>query len=120
MGLFDAVGAVIIQRGSRILRDQDQRHLSHGMKEETDGILGRFFLTGCLLFVLMAVPPDADRLDDDPILFGVETSGVQPGALHLFADGLGLELYQVIAVVQVIDELFARQQRSEVNRRPFP
>ncbi len=68
--------------------------------------------------VLVAVAPVADRLDDDPVSLVPVGGELNANRFHLAADRLRLDAPQVVAVVAVIDQLVAREQRAETQLRP--
>src|SRR5690606_25748089 len=63
---------------------------------------------------LVAIRPIADRLHQHP-LGTVPGGGIEPLSLHLAANGLGASLLKAPAVVDVVDELAAREHLPRLD-----
>ena len=99
---------------------QLQPHRLQGVQHELGRVARGGGLARVLVLALVAVRPVADRLDQDPIHVAILARGIQPRALHFAADGLRLELEQLLAERQVVHQLLAgqHQTRSGRSRRP--
>ena len=96
-----------------------ERAEAEGRVHHQRGMVGRQALVPLLVLVsLVAVGEVADRLDDDPMHAVPIGCELDAHRLHVASDSLLFQLQQAVAMVLVVDQPIAGQERTQVQGRP--
>jgi hypothetical protein len=97
-----------------------QMCILQGLNEELGGVLRGPLLACVLVFRLVAVGPVADCLDHDPVHLVLVAGNVKPSPFHFSAHSLGFQRNQLVAIVNVVDQLVAGQNHPRPDSRALP
>src|SRR5579859_4759259 len=88
------------------------------MEHKTSSILGCLLLTLVFLLALFAIGPVTNSLHENPVGFLAIGCRVKTIAFHLTTNSIRLETDELIAEIDIIDKLVARQNEAEVYLWP--